>query len=98
MNLDDIMHNSLLSPMTICCTGVMMEKRTFSFLMFQQGKIFKLNETSFTILESFSEDLSFCCNLRQRDQKFSIEKSVLIKDLSGLMEKWTESGVLIENE
>lgn len=98
MNLDDIMHKFFtLSDDYMLHRGNDGEKDFFLFNV-STGKIFKLNETSFTILGSFSEDLSFAAVLDNVTKKFSIEKSVLIKDLSGLMEKWTESGILIENE
>ena len=98
MNLDAIMHKFFtLSDDYMLHRGNDGEKDFYLFNV-STGKIFKLNETSFTILESFSEDLSFAAVLDSLTKKFSIEKSVLIKDLSGLMEKWTEKGVLVDNE
>ncbi len=98
MNLDDIMHKFFtLSDDYMLHRGNDGEKDFFLFNV-STGKIFKLNETSFTILESFSEDLSFTAVLDNLSKKFSIEKSVLIKDLSSLMVKWTEKGILVGNE
>lgn len=98
MNLDDIKHKIFtLSDDYMLHRGNEGEKDFFLFNV-STGKIFKLNETSFTILESFSDNLSFSDVLDNLTRKFSVEKGILIKDLSGLMEKWTENGVLIGNE
>ena len=98
MNLDDIMHKFFtLSDDYMLHRGNDGEKDFFLFNV-STGKIYKLNETSFTILESFAEDLSFAAVLDNLTKKFSIEKSVLITDLSGLMEKWIEKGILVGNE
>jgi hypothetical protein len=98
MNLDDIMHKFFtLSDDYMLHRGNDGEKDFFLFNV-STGKIFKLNETSFTILESFSENVSFSAVVDNLTKKFSVEKGILIEDLSGLMEKWTESEVLVENE
>jgi hypothetical protein len=98
MNLDDIKHKIFtLSENYMLHRGNDGEKDFFLFNV-STGKIFKLNETSFTILESFSDNLSFSDVLDNLTKKFSIEEDVLIKDLSGLMGKWTENGILVGNE
>jgi len=74
------------------------EEKDFFLFNVSAGKIFKLNETSFTILESFSENVPFSIVLDNLTKKFSVEKDVLINDLSDLMEKWIKIGVLVENE
>lgn len=98
MNINDIMHKFFtIADDYMLHRGNDREKDFFLFNV-STGKIFKLNETSFTILESFSENVSFSAVVDNLTKKFSIEKGVLIKDLSSLMEKWIESGVLVENE
>jgi len=98
MNLDDIKHKFFsLSEDFMLHRGNEGEKDFFLFNV-STGKIFKLNETCFIILESFSENLSFSDVLDSLTKKFSVEKGVLIKDLSCLMEKWVENGVLVDNE
>lgn len=98
MNLDDIMHKFFtLSDDYMLHRGNDGEKDFFLFNV-STGKIFKLNETSFSILEGFSGNVPFSTVIDNLTKKFAVEKSILIKDLTGLMEKWTETGVLVENE
>lgn len=98
MNLNDIMHKVFtLSDYYMLHRGNEGEKDFFLFNV-STGKIFKLNETSFTILESFSENVSFSAVIDNLTKKFSVDKDILIKDLSSLMKKWIEIGVLVENE
>lgn len=98
MNLYDMMQRVFtLSDDCILHRGIEGERYFFLFNV-STGKIFRLNETSFIILESFSENSPLSSVIDNLTKKFSVDKDILIKDLSGLIKKWIEIGVLIVNE